>query len=221
MIVRWFDGNKHSIETHAVKSGFRETHDNRYAAGHFMQSVDLTNHFLIAMPAMADPFFSKTLTYICEHNEQGALGLVVNRPIDLTLKDLFDQLGISSDDEAAGGLQVMFGGPVQLDRGFVLHQPVGDWQSTMIVNHEIGLTTSLDILRAIATGNSPKQILVALGYSGWAPGQIEHELSQNAWLTVPASPTIIFELPSEERLTAAMHSLGIDFSSLSDEVGHS
>ena len=172
-----------------------------------MQSVDLTNHFLIAMPAMADPFFSKTLTYICEHNEQGALGLVVNRPIDLTLKDLFDQ--------------VMFGGPVQLDRGFVLHQPVGDWQSTMIMNHEVGLTTSLDILRAIASGDSPKQILVALGYSGWAPGQIEHELSQNAWLTVPASPTIIFELPSEERLTAAMHSLGIDFSSLSDEVGHS
>lgn len=186
-----------------------------------MQSVDLTNHFLIAMPAMADPFFSKTLTYICEHNEQGALGLVVNRPIDLTLKDLFDQLGISSDDEAAAGLQVMFGGPVQLDRGFVLHQPVGDWQSTMTVNQEVGLTTSLDILRAIASGNSPKQILVALGYSGWAPGQIEHELSQNAWLTVPASPTIIFELPSEERLAAAMHSLGIDFSSLSDEVGHS
>ncbi|SCY18666.1 putative transcriptional regulator [Nitrosospira sp. Nl5] len=186
-----------------------------------MRSVDLTNHFLIAMPAMADPFFSKTLTYICEHNEQGALGLVVNRPIDLTLKDLFDQLGISFDDQALGGLPVMFGGPVQLDRGFVLHQPVGDWQSTMIVNHEVGLTTSLDILRAIASGESPKQLLVALGYSGWAPGQIEHELSMNAWLTVPASPGIIFELPSEERLTAAMHSLGVDFSSLSDEVGHS
>lgn len=210
-----------SIETHSVKSGFREIRNNQHAVDNFMQSVDLTNHFLIAMPAMADPFFSKTLTYICEHNEQGALGLVVNRPIDLTLKDLFDQLGISSDDEAAGGLQIMFGGPVQLDRGFVLHQPVGDWQSTMIVNQEVGLTTSLDILRAIASGDSPKRIMVALGYSGWAPGQIEHELSQNAWLTVPASPTIIFELPSEERLTAAMHSLGIDFSSLSDEVGHS
>ena len=186
-----------------------------------MQSVDLTHHFLMAMPAMADPFFSKTLTYICEHSDQGALGLVVNRPIDLTLKDLLDQLDISADDETVGGLPVMFGGPIQLDRGFVLHQPVGDWQSTMAVNDEIGLTTSLDILRAIASGESPKQLLVALGYSGWAPGQIEHELSQNAWLTVPASPTIIFELPAEERLTAAMHSLGVDVSTLSDEVGHS
>jgi putative transcriptional regulator len=186
-----------------------------------MQTIDLTNHFLIAMPALADTFFSKTLTYICEHSEQGALGLVVNRPIDLTLKDLFDQLGICFDDQALGGLPVMFGGPVQLDRGFVLHQPVGEWQSTMIVNHEVGLTTSLDILRAIASGESPTQLLVALGYSGWAPGQIEHELTQNAWLTVPASPHIIFELPSEDRLNAAMHSLGVDFSSLSDEVGHS
>ncbi|MBA4141520.1 MAG: YqgE/AlgH family protein [Nitrosospira sp.] len=186
-----------------------------------MQSVDLTHHFLIAMPAMADPFFSRTLTYVCEHNEQGALGLVVNRPIDLTLKDLFDQLGISFDDQTVGGLPVMFGGPIQLDRGFVLHQPVGDWQSTMVVNHEVGLTTSLDILRAIASGESPARLLVALGYSGWAPGQIEHELSQNAWLTVPASPSIIFELPAEERLIAAMRLLGVDFSSLSDEVGHS
>lgn len=186
-----------------------------------MQTVDLTGHFLIAMPAMADPFFSKTLTYICEHSEQGALGLVVNRPIDLTLKELFDQLSISSDDQPLGSHPVMFGGPIQLDRGFVLHQPVGKWQSTMVMNQGMGLTTSLDILHAIANGGSPKQLLVALGYSGWAPGQIEHELAQNTWLTVPASSDIIFELPSEERLTAAMNLLGIDFSSLSDEVGHS
>jgi len=186
-----------------------------------MQTVDLTDHFLIAMPAMADSFFSKTLTYICEHSEQGALGLVVNRPIDLTLKELFDQLNITSDDQALGSHPIMFGGPIQLDRGFVLHRPVGEWQSTMVVNQGMGLTTSLDILEAIANGGSPKQLLVALGYSGWAPGQIEHELSQNAWLTVPASSDIIFELPSEERLTAAMHMLGIDFSSLSDEVGQS
>lgn len=186
-----------------------------------MQSVDLTDHFLIAMPSMADPFFAKTLTYICEHSDQGALGLVVNRPIDLTLKDLLDQLDISSDSQAIPGLSIMFGGPIQLDRGFVLHQPVGEWQSTMAVNGEVGLTTSLDILRAIASGESPKQLLVALGYSGWAPGQIEHELSQNAWLTVRASPAIIFELPAEERLTAAMHSLGVDFATLSDTAGHS
>ncbi|WP_025040801.1 YqgE/AlgH family protein [Nitrosospira briensis] len=186
-----------------------------------MQSVNLTHHFLIAMPALADPFFSKTLTYICEHSDQGALGLVVNRPIDLTLKDLLDQLDISSDDQAIKALPIMFGGPIQLDRGFVLHQPVGDWQSTMVVHDKVGLTTSLDILRAIASGESPKELLVALGYSGWAPGQIEHELSQNTWLTVPASPNIIFELPAEDRLTAAMRLLGVDLSSLSDEVGHS
>ena len=186
-----------------------------------MQSVNLTHHFLIAMPALADPFFSKTLTYICEHSDQGALGLVVNRPIDLTLKDLLDQLDISSDDQAVRGLPIMFGGPIQLDRGFVLHQPVGDWQSTMVVHDKVGLTTSLDILRAIASGESPKELLIALGYSGWAPGQIEHELSQNTWLTVPASPNIIFELPVEDRLTAAMSLLGVDLASLSDEVGHS
>jgi putative transcriptional regulator len=186
-----------------------------------MQSVNLTHHFLIAMPALADPFFSKTLTYICEHSDQGALGLVVNRPIDLTLKDLLDQLDISSDDQTVRGLPIMFGGPIQLDRGFVLHQPVGDWQSTMVVHDKVGLTTSLDILRAIASGESPKELLIALGYSGWAPGQIEHELSQNTWLTVPASPNIIFELPVEDRLTAAMRLLGVDLSRLSDEVGHS
>jgi putative transcriptional regulator len=187
-----------------------------------MQNIDLTNHFLIAMPAMADPFFSKTFTYICEHSEQGALGLVVNRPIDLTLQELFDQLGISGDDENLGQSRVMFGGPIQLDRGFVLHQPVGKWQSTMVVDSTQGLalTTSLDILQAVGTAQSPNQLMVALGYSGWAPGQIEHEIAQNAWLTVPALPSIIFELPSEERLSAAVHLLGIDFSCLSDEAGH-
>ena len=192
----------------------------RYAARPPMQNVNLTHHFLIAMPAMADPFFSKTLTYICEHNEQGALGLVVNRPIDLTLEDLFDQLGIPFTNPYIGGLPVLFGGPVQLDRGFVLHQPVGDWQSTMAVNHEVGLTTSLDILQALASGKGPKHALVTLGYSGWAPGQIEHELAENAWLTVRAAPNVMFGLPPEKRLSAAMQLLGIDFSSLSEDVGH-
>ena len=185
-----------------------------------MQSVDLTHHFLIAMPAMADPFFSNTLTYICEHSEQGALGLVVNRPIDLTLEGLFEQLGIAFSNPALRGAPVMFGGPVQLDRGFVLHQPVGDWQSTMAVNQEVGLTTSLDILQAMANGNGPNHALVTLGYSGWAPGQIEHELAQNAWLTVRASPNVMFDLPPEKRRPAAMQLLGIDFSRLSEDVGH-
>jgi len=185
-----------------------------------MQSINLTHHFLIAMPAMADTCFSKTLTYICEHNEQGALGIVINRTVDLTLENLFDQLKIPCDNSVRKGLPVLFGGPVQLDHGFVLHQPAGDWQSTLITNHELGLTTSLDILQAIANGEGPEKILVTLGYAGWAPGQIEHELAQNAWLTVTASPNIIFELSPDERLPAAMRMLGIDFSSLSGEAGH-
>jgi len=117
-------------------------------------------------------------------------------------------------------MPVHFGGPVQVDRGFVLHRPVGTWQSTLQVGGEIGLTTSKDILEAVARGEGPPQLLVTLGYAGWAPGQIEHELAQNAWLTVPAHPDILFELPAEERLAAAMQLLGIDFANLSDEAGH-
>ncbi len=186
-----------------------------------MQNLNLTHHFLIAMPSMMDSVFSKTLTYVCEHNEQGALGLVINRPTDLTLANLFKQLGIPSTDPLREIPPVLFGGPVQLDCGFVLHHPVGKWQSTLAINQEVGLTTSLDILQAIANSEGPEQILVALGYAGWAPGQIEHELGQNAWLTVPASSNVIFDLPSEEKLPAAMQLLGIDFSNLSHEVGHS
>ena len=186
-----------------------------------MQSINLTHHFLIAMPAMEDPSFPKTLTYICEHNEQGALGLVVNRPTDLMLESMFNELGIPFNNPSIRGLPVLFGGPVQLDRGFVLHQPVDGWQSTMTVNKEVSLTTSIDILQAIADGRGPKQALVTLGYSGWAPGQLDYELAHNAWLTVPASPSIMFELPPEKRLAAAMDLLGVNFSSLSNEVGHS
>ncbi|SFP76668.1 putative transcriptional regulator [Nitrosomonas cryotolerans] len=185
-----------------------------------MQNLNLTDHFLIAMPSMMDSVFSKTLTYVCEHNEQGALGLVINRPTDLTLANLFKQLGIPSADPPQEIPPVLFGGPVQLDCGFVLHHPVGKWQSTLAINQKVGLTTSLDILQAIANSEGPEQILVALGYAGWAPGQIEHELGQNAWLTVPASSSVIFDLPSEEKLPAAMKLLGIDFSNLSNEVGH-
>jgi len=185
-----------------------------------MQTLNLTDHFLIAMPNMVDPHFAKTLTYICEHNERGALGLVVNRPIDLTLRSMLDQIGIEMEDQAMGGMWVHFGGPVQTDRGFVLHHPLGKWASTLPVNDQVGLTTSKDILEAVARGEGPQQILVTLGYAGWEPGQLEHELAQNAWLTVAASPQVIFELPAEQRLAAAMEMLGIDFARLSDDVGH-
>ncbi len=185
-----------------------------------MENVNLTHHFLIAMPNMADPHFSKSLTYICEHNEQGALGIVVNRAIDLTLSSLLDQLDIPADNLEIGHTQIHFGGPVQMDRGFVLHQPLGQWQSTLQVNDDIGLTTSKDILQAVAHGTGPSNFFVTLGYAGWAPGQLEHEISLNAWLTVAADTSLIFDLSLEARFEAAMHLLGINASNLSEDAGH-
>lgn len=185
-----------------------------------MENINLTHHFLIAMPAMENSFFSKTVTYICEHNEQGALGLIINRPMDMSLTGLFKQLDIASKKTLCNESTVLFGGPVQVDCGFVLHQPIGQWQSTLTINQKLGLTTSLDILKAIAIAEGPDQILVAMGYAGWAAGQIEHEIAQNAWLSVPASIDIIFDMPSEERLPAAMALLGVDYTRLSNDVGH-
>jgi putative transcriptional regulator len=185
-----------------------------------MSSINLTHHFLIAMPNMADPYFSKSLTYICEHNDQGALGLVVNRPIDMTLQALLDRLSMRMQSSSFADAPIYFGGPVQTDRGFVLHAPAGDWQSTLRVGEAIGLTTSKDILEAVSRGEGPERMLVTLGYAGWSPGQIEHEISQNAWLTVEATDGIIFETPAEERLPAAMGLLGLDFARLQDEAGH-
>src|ERR1051325_7951170 len=185
-----------------------------------MSSINLTHHFLIAMPSMADPYFAKTLTYICEHNDQGALGLVVNRPIDMTLQALFERLSLSLSDIVLSEAPIFFGGPVQTDRGFVLHEPIGNWQSTLAVRQAIGLTTSKDILEAGGRGEGPKRMLVTLGYAGWSPGQLEQELSQNAWLTVEAKDAILFDIPAEERLPKAMELLGLDFARLQDAAGH-
>ncbi len=186
-----------------------------------MQTVDLTGQFLIAMPSMADPYFSKTLTYVCEHNEHGALGVIVNRPIELTLKGLFEQVDIALKEVPHWAEEpVYFGGPVQMDRGFVLHRPAGEWSSTLAISSNTGLTTSRDILEALASGSGPEQFIITLGYAGWAPGQLEHEISQNAWLSVSASIDMIFSLPWDERLPAAYRSLGIDHASLSEDVGH-
>ena len=185
-----------------------------------MSQVNLTDHFLLAMPNMADPYFSRTLTYVCEHNEQGALGVVINRPIDMTLGALFERLSLAMASGDLGKAPVFFGGPVQTDRGFVLHQPIGQWQSTLSVQDRVGLTTSKDILESLGHGHGPLKVLVTLGYSGWAPGQLEDEIKQNAWLTVAAQDDVIFDLPAEDRLPAAMALLGIDFASLSDEAGH-
>ena len=185
-----------------------------------MQKVNLTQHFLIAMPAMVDPNFARSLTFVCEHNDQGALGIVVNRPTEMNLHALLEQVSIAPGTDEFKSVAVHFGGPVQVDRGFVLHTPVGEWQSTLAVGPEIGLTSSKDILQAVARGEGPGQILVTLGYAGWAPGQLEHELAQNAWLTVQAKREVIFDLPPEERLPAAMSLLGIDYATLSDVAGH-
>jgi putative transcriptional regulator len=172
------------------------------------------------MPNMADPNFAHTLTYVCEHNPDGALGLVVNRPIEMTLSSLFEQIEVPLPHDTFKETPVMFGGPVQVDRGFVLHRPLGNWQSTLAIHGEVGLTTSKDILEAVGRGEGPANMLVSLGYAGWSAGQLEQELAQNAWLTVEADPEVLFALPPEERLPAAMRLLGIDFSQLSDGAGH-
>jgi putative transcriptional regulator len=185
-----------------------------------MDSANFTDHFLIAMPNMLDPNFAGALAYICDHGDQGALGVVVNRPIELNLGALFNQIGLELESDNLREQPVYFGGPVQVERGFVLHRPVGEWGSTLVVNERLGLTTSKDILEAAAHSQGPEEMLVTLGYSGWGPGQLEEEIKQNAWLTVQADPEVIFALPAKERFSAAMHLLGIDLSMLSEEAGH-
>ena len=185
-----------------------------------MQSANFTNQFLIAMPVLTDPYFAKALVYVCEHNERGALGIIVNRPLDMTLGNLFERVELKLDKPEISNQPVYFGGPVQTDRGFVLHRPAGEWQSSLKVTDEIAMASSRDILLSIADHGTPTDILVTLGFSGWSAGQLESEILQNAWLSVAADPRVLFEMPYEERLPAAMQILGIDFTSLSNEAGH-
>lgn len=180
----------------------------------------LTNQFLIAMPSLKDPNFHQTVSLICEHNEHGALGIVINRPLDLRLGELFEHLHISVAAADVANRPVLAGGPVQVDHGFVLHQPVGHWESTLQVTEDVGLTTSRDILEATATGEGPTKSLVALGYAGWAPGQLEQEIADNAWLTVPNEVEIVFDLPYDSRWQAAAQKLGVDLALISGNAGH-
>ena len=184
------------------------------------ECTDLTNNFLIAMPGLQDKNFFHTVTYICEHNEEGAMGIVLNRPTDLQLKDILDQLDIGLNEGEKGEQPIYLGGPVQTDRGFVLHTAGGDWDSTLKITKEISVTTSRDILQSIVEGNGPQKTLVALGYAGWAGGQLEEELGANAWLSGPADEAIIFELPVEKRWEAAAKLLGVDLNLLSADTGH-
>ena len=185
-----------------------------------MENVNLTGHFLIAMPALEDPHFAKSVTYICEHNNDGAMGIVINRPTDMTLNALFEQINIKLEDNPIAGKAVHYGGPVQSDRGFVLHQPAGNWQSSITIHGDTALTTSKDILEAVANGTGPEKIFITLGYAGWGAGQIEQEMAKNAWLSVEAKDSVIFDMASAEKLNAAMALLGLDFAKLSDEAGH-
>jgi len=180
----------------------------------------LSNHFLIAMPALDDPNFHHTTTYICEHDEDGALGVVINRPLDMQLGEILQHMEIEACDEAISTRQVYMGGPVQNDRGFVLHEPAGDWEATLMVTDTIGITSSRDILQAIAEGKGPDNTIITLGYAGWGAGQLEQELADNTWLSGPASSKIVFETPSEQRWQAAAALLGIDLNLLSSDTGH-
>jgi len=183
-------------------------------------AATLTNHFLIAMPALADPNFHQTVTYMCDHNEQGAMGLVINRPLDIELGELLGHLDIEDKRVAQPYVPVYQGGPVQTERGFVLHEGLGQWEATMSVTDNIGVTLSQDIIEAIARGEGPRRFLIALGYAGWGEGQLEAELAANAWLNGPADPTILFDTPIEQRWTASAQLLGVELKNLSTDVGH-
>jgi len=183
-------------------------------------ATSLTNHFLIAMPGLKDPNFSRTVTYVCEHTEHGAMGIVINRPMDIRLGDVLDQLDIEPTVAGVADTRVYLGGPVQTDRGFVIHSGPVEYDSTLAVTPDIRVTTSRDVLEAIALGRGPAQTLIALGYAGWGGGQLEEELSANAWLSGPADADIIFSRSPGERWLAAAQLLGIDLNLLSGEAGH-
>lgn len=186
--------------------------------------MNLSNQFLIAMPGMADEQFAGAVVYLCEHNDKGALGLVINKPTDINLQELFDKIDLPLDQAEVGGQPVYFGGPVQTERGFVLHEPLAQglaaYHSTLHVPGGLAMTTSKDVLEAIAQGHGPHRVLITLGYSGWSAGQLEDELGRNGWLTVEAQPEVIFDTPISQRYDKALSLLGVDPRMLSQEAGH-
>ena len=192
-------------------------------AGPAASGLNLANHFLIAMPSMDDPVFGGTVVYVCEHNDKGVLGVIVNKPTDMTMETLFERIDLKladNIDEAVVNEAILFGGPVQDDRGFVLHTPGERYSSSLTVTPDVAFTTSIDVLEAVANGDGPARMLVSIGYAGWSPGQLEDELARNGWLTVGADAHVLFDLPVEERYTAAIKLLGIDPVMLTSEAGH-
>ncbi len=180
---------------------------------------NFAGHLLIAMPSMMDPNFYQSVTLICEHSSQGSLGIVINQPTQLSLDEFFLHTQFEISDNRHMSAPVYSGGPVEIDHGFILHNPVGSWQYTMTIDEHTGLTTSRDILEAMAAGEGPEKFVVALGYAGWGAGQLEHEIAENAWLTVPADEQIIFDLPAPQRWHAAAKKLGIDLNLLAANPG--
>ncbi len=189
------------------------------------QGVNFTNQFLIAMPGMVGDMFAGTVIYLCEHTEKGALGLVINKPIDITLKNLFEKVELPLERADLAEAPVFFGGPVQTERGFVLHEQSlsdgpGFTSSLKIRGGGLEMTTSKDVLEALSSGTGPTRVFVSLGYSGWAAGQLEDEMSRNSWINVDAQPEIIFSTPIEQRYGKALSLLGIDPAMLSSDTGH-
>ena len=191
--------------------------------------MNLTHHFLIAMPGMEDASFARSVVYVCEHNERGALGLIINKPTDINLKGLFDKVDLSLGRADLSDTPVFLGGPVQTERGFVLHESLHGksdqaeepaYASTMVIPGGLEMTTSKDVLEALATGAGPRRVLVTLGYSAWGEGQLESELAENSWLTVDADLSVIFETPVEQRYDTALGLLGLEAWRLSPGAGH-
>lgn len=180
----------------------------------------LTNHFLIAMPRMDDPVFAKAVVYVCEHNENGAVAIIINHPLNLFLTDVLDNMEIVNRNPKAGEQPILFGGPLHQERGFVIHRPGGHWRSSFMSGDDIAITTSKDKLQAIAAGEGPKELIISLGCAGWGAGQLEQEIASNIWLNTVADPKIIFETPFEERWEKAASLLGIDIKILSSDTGH-
>jgi putative transcriptional regulator len=184
------------------------------------ESTPLTNQLLIAMPALRDPNFARGVAFLCQHGDDGAMGLMINRLSEYRLGDVLAQMNMQSEIPAVIDAPVLIGGPVQPERGFVLHSPTGNWESSFKISDRICVTTSRDVLVAIAAGNGPEKAIVALGYSGWSQGQMETELKENAWLTVDSDERILFSTALEERWEAAAALVGVDIASLTDYAGH-
>ena len=213
MAQRWID------ELHSPSPSSSDTDPDMNTSSSEFPSV--AGQLLVAMPSLIDPHFGGSVIYVAEHTARGAMGIVVNRPADMNLGSLFSRIDLSLSSPQLSDMPVFVGGPVQTDRGFVLHEPLGKWSSTLPISTGLGLTSSRDILEAAANGRGPERFLVSLGYSGWAAGQLDSELAANAWLTVPMSQTaLLFDTPAEDRLGAAFRMLGVDPLNLSGAVGH-